>query len=198
MFSLGLTDGGHQIEHSVSSVSVRQDALESDVDNPCRNSSISSSCYTETYSVPPSDTPPTLLQSSSHFPSRSSMGSRLDEGAESLVAMGEPYQGVWFTYDYHDLGPQRSVEECMEQLRVGVVSAAVSPDVLHRLELFHLAFQDSLKVTPSISSGGCGYWVGSSPSPSFHKGTVLASTPETATFTTLTVVNCHLYTVNSL
>lgn len=81
----------------------------------------------------------------------SKFASELDEG--SLAEMSEPYKAVWFTYDYHNVGPVCSVEECAESLRVGPIRGVLSPDVIHRLELFVQAFWDSLKVTPSVSTG---------------------------------------------
>ena len=45
------------------------------------------------------------------------------------------------------------MEECAEVLRVGVVCAVFSPDVVHRLELFLTAFRESVKMTPPMSAG---------------------------------------------
>lgn len=78
---------------------------------------------------------------------------RSEMDADAVEALSEPYKAVWFTYDYHDVGPVCSVEECAEVLRIGRMEAVFSPDVVHRLELFKLALEDSLKVTPSVSTG---------------------------------------------
>lgn len=142
MFSLGSADPEHVAEPSSNTDQV----LESDAMGNV------SGTFVEASSTAPSDPSPTL-HSSSHFPARSSVSSKLGEDSESLETLGEPFQAVWFTYDYHDVGPQRSVEECTEVLRVGVVCATFSPDVVHRLELFYTAFGESLKVAPSVSIG---------------------------------------------
>ncbi len=91
-------------------------------------------------------------------------------GNEALQGeFAESYTGVWLTYDYHDVVPlpcddtlplsgatptlSRDVEECVQLLRLGEVAIALSPDVVHRLELFLRRFMDSLKITPSKSTG---------------------------------------------
>lgn len=77
----------------------------------------------------------------------------LDIDKAFLDDLGRPFKAVWFTYDYHDVSPTASVEECTETLQVGVVNAAVSPDVVHRLELYLLSFKNSLEATPLVSTG---------------------------------------------
>lgn len=70
-----------------------------------------------------------------------------------LEELGRPYKAVWFSYNFHDVGPKSSVEECTEMLAVGVVNVVFSPDVVHRLELFLLSFKTSLEAIPLISQG---------------------------------------------
>ncbi len=77
----------------------------------------------------------------------------MDIDNEFLSDMGRPFQAVWFTYDDRDVCPTRPVEECAETLQVGVVRAALSPDVVHRLELYLLSLNTSLEATPLASKG---------------------------------------------
>ena len=76
---------------------------------------------------------------------------RLDDSF--LKEVGEPFRAVWFTYDYYDIGSERSVEVCTASLDVGKVSVVLSPDLLHRVELFYTSFQTSLEATPSFTKG---------------------------------------------
>ena len=70
-----------------------------------------------------------------------------------LAQLGDHYTALWFTYQYFDTGPSRSMEECTETLRVGHVSVTLSPDVLHRLQHFIHAFGKSLEANPRFSEG---------------------------------------------
>ena len=70
-----------------------------------------------------------------------------------LAQLGDHYTALWFTYQYFDTGPSRSMEECTETLRVGHVTATLSPDVLHRLQHFIQAFGKSLEANPRFSEG---------------------------------------------
>ena len=70
-----------------------------------------------------------------------------------LAQLGEHYTAVWFTYQYFDTGPSRLVEECTETLRLGHVTATLSPDVLHRLKHFIQAFGKSLAANRRFSEG---------------------------------------------
>lgn len=142
VFSLGSTDTEHASELSTETPAT---PIESSVDKNVGDA------HQPPDNLPPVRTP--TLQSSSHFPAKSSTGPKPSRDSDSLQALGEQFQAVWFTYDYVNVGPQRSVEECTEVLRVGVVCAVFSPDVVHRLELFLGAFKKSLTVTPSFSTG---------------------------------------------
>jgi len=77
----------------------------------------------------------------------------LDIDQEFLGNLGQPFKAVWFTYFDRDVSSTRAVEECTEVLRVGEVRIALSPDVLHRLELYSLSFFSSLEATPFASTG---------------------------------------------
>ena len=70
-----------------------------------------------------------------------------------LAQLGDHYTALWFTYQYFDTGPSRSMEECTETLRVGHVTVTFSPDVLHRLQHFIHAFGKSLEANPRFSEG---------------------------------------------
>ncbi len=93
---------------------------------------------------PPTDSPPNFSKYA---------GTELTGNEALLGELGGSYPGVWFTYDYHDVGPQRAVEECTQLLRLGGVAVTFSLDVVHRLELFLKRYQESLKITPSKSKG---------------------------------------------
>lgn len=70
-----------------------------------------------------------------------------------LAQLGDHYTALWFTYQYFDTGPSRSMEECTETFRVGHVTATLSPDVLHRLQHFIHAFGKSLEANRRFSEG---------------------------------------------
>lgn len=70
-----------------------------------------------------------------------------------LAQLGDHYSALWFTYQYFDTGPSRLIEECTETLRVGHVTATLSPDVLHRLQHFIHAFGKSLEANRRFSEG---------------------------------------------
>ena len=70
-----------------------------------------------------------------------------------LVELGRPFKALWFSYNFHAVSSDCAVEECAQVLAVGVVNAAFSPDVIHRLELFLLSFKSSLDAIPLISKG---------------------------------------------
>ena len=70
-----------------------------------------------------------------------------------LTKLGEPFNAVWFTYLYFDVRSSRLIEECTEQLYVGEMRASFSPDVVHRLQHFIVAFQKSAEANPKFSEG---------------------------------------------
>ena len=70
-----------------------------------------------------------------------------------LAQLGDHYSALWFTYQYFDTGPSRSMEECTETFRVGHVTATLSADVLHRLQHFIQAFGKSLEANRRFSEG---------------------------------------------
>ena len=99
--------------------------------------------------VPPTnteETPPTPDSGTIELPPLSNPG---------LAQLGDHYTALWFTYQYFDTGPTRSMEECTETLRVGHVTTTLSSDVLHRLRHFIQAFGKSLEANPRFSEGTC-------------------------------------------
>ena len=78
--------------------------------------------------------------------------SELDE--TQLAEVRDTFRAVWFTYDYCiTVRSETSIEQCLESVRLGKVRAVLSPDVVHRLEMFHLSLSASLEVVPVFSKG---------------------------------------------
>lgn len=65
----------------------------------------------------------------------------------------EEFKAVWFSYEYYDTSLSRPTEECTEVLNIGRVRAALSPDVIHRLQHFYEAFKQSQEANPKFSKG---------------------------------------------
>lgn len=65
----------------------------------------------------------------------------------------EAFKAVWFSYEYYDVSPGRQIEECTETLSIGRVKAAISPDVIHRLQHFYETFLQSQEANPKFSEG---------------------------------------------
>ena len=87
------------------------------------------------------------------YTSQTDMEFPLDIDQEFLGDLGQPFKAVWFTYFDCDVSSTREVEECTEKLQVGEIRAVLSPDVVHRLELYCLSFFSSLEATPLVSTG---------------------------------------------
>lgn len=65
----------------------------------------------------------------------------------------EEFKAVWFSYEYYDTSLSRPTEECTEVLNIGRVRAALSPDVIHRLQHFYETFKQSQEANPKFSKG---------------------------------------------
>lgn len=94
--------------------------------------------------APPIDTPTTPDSATIELPPLAD---------PDLAQLGQHYKALWFTYQYFDVGPSRTVEECTETLHVGHMTATFSPDVLHRLQHFIQALRKSSASAPRFSEG---------------------------------------------
>ena len=68
----------------------------------------------------------------------------------------EEFKAVWFSYEYYDTSLSRPVEECTEVLNIGRVRAALSPDVIHRLQHFYETYKLSQEANPRFAEGTVG------------------------------------------
>ena len=98
------------------------------------------------------DHPQAILQGSLFdAPAAGSLSSDVDLSRSSSPS--EAFKAVWFTYEYYDVSPSRQIEECTGTLNIGRVKAAISPDVIHRLQHFYEAFLQSQEANPKFSEG---------------------------------------------
>lgn len=72
---------------------------------------------------------------------------------EQWLQRKDYYKGMWFSYEYYDKGPDRVEEVCHECVVLGGQSVMVSPDVIHRVEVFIDKFVTSLEAVPLFSKG---------------------------------------------
>ena len=99
--------------------------------------------------------PQVILQGSLFDPpsaeSLSKTSSEVDLSRPALPS--EEFKAVWFSYEYYDTSLSRPTEECTEVLNIGRVKAALSPDVIHRLQHFYETFKQSQEANPKFSEG---------------------------------------------
>lgn len=84
-------------------------------------------------------------------PAAGSLSSDVDLPTPSSPS--EAFKAVWIAYEYYDVTPSRRIEECTGTLNIGRVKAAISPDVIHRLQHFYEAFLQSQEANPKFSEG---------------------------------------------
>lgn len=84
-------------------------------------------------------------------PAAGSLSSDVDLPTPSSPS--EAFKAVWIAYEYYDVSPSRRIEECTGTLNIGRVKAAISPDVIHRLQHFYEAFLQSQEANPTFSEG---------------------------------------------
>jgi len=73
--------------------------------------------------------------------------------AGSHACTGDDFPAFWFSYDYYDVGNERTQEELIEHFDIGQLNVVLCAELVHFWQHFSQARSSSLEVNPSLSAG---------------------------------------------
>ena len=83
----------------------------------------------------------------------------LFDNSSSVDVMGShattsnDFPAFWFSYDYYDVGEERTQEELVERYDIGQLNVVLCAELVHFGQHFSQSRNSSLETNPSLSTG---------------------------------------------